>query len=317
VVDVVDGVVTLPVPAAWPPSVVVSGVVVPPVLLMADWPPPVTSLVLSVETVLSVDVVSVFVVLDLAAAGGVGEPVVGTTSAGAPALLSDPGPLLPHAASTKAAAKAAKVASDVRKRRLLMNCDNLPPGGSADRLRRNWIQALPAPRAVDQILLRELVTVVAEPEVLDSPRQLGLSGRKRQKLGDDFESFAGLLVKVDRVRVGLNDDLTTGGGGPHAVFLEEPHVSTDSVVVMVLGQGRHIPSDVTNPDPDRNDEDDETKQRPNPPDRGADDEQRRANRDRERDDRPTGEMDLLADRRNRLGLRVDVLNRLWVGGAHE
>jgi hypothetical protein len=260
VVDVVEGVVTLSVPAASPPSVVVSGVVVPPVSLMADWPPPVTSLLLSVEAVLSVDVVFELVVWDLGAAGGVGAPVVGTYNAGAPALLSDPGPLLPHAASTSAAPRAARVASDVRKRRLLMKCDNLPPGGSADRLRRSWIHPLPAPRAVDQILLRELVTVVAEPKVLDRPRQLGLGGRKRQELGDDFKSFAGLLIKVDRVRVGLNDDLTTRGRGPHAVFLKKPHVSTDSVVVMVLGQGLDIPADVTDPDPDRNDEDDETEQ---------------------------------------------------------
>jgi hypothetical protein len=179
VVDVVDGTVSLPVlvPAACPPSVLVSvtGVVVP-VSLIADWPPPVVSLLLTVELKVSADEVSVVVVvvvvLDLAAAGGVAAPVVGTVSVGAPAVLSDPGPLPPQAAITSAAAKAARLATDVRKRRLLMKCGNLPPGGSAERLRGSWIHPLPAPGAVEQILLRELIAVVAEPQVLDRPGQL-------------------------------------------------------------------------------------------------------------------------------------------------
>jgi hypothetical protein len=142
---------------------------------MADSPPPVVSLLLTVEPESSLDEVSVVVVvavLDLTAAGGVAAPVVGTVNFGAPVVLSDPGPLLPQAAIPNTAAEAASVASDARKPRLLMSCGNLPPGGSTERLRSSWIHPLPAPGAVEQILLRELITVVAEPQVLDRPGQL-------------------------------------------------------------------------------------------------------------------------------------------------
>jgi hypothetical protein len=145
------------------------------VLLIADSPPPVVSLLLTVEPEPSLDEVSVVAVVEvwvLTAAGGVAAPVVGTVNVGAPAVLSDPGPLLPQAAIPSTAAKAANAATDARKRRLLMSCGNLPPGGSAERLRSSWIHPLPAPGAVEQILLRELIAVVAEPQVLDRPRQL-------------------------------------------------------------------------------------------------------------------------------------------------
>jgi hypothetical protein len=144
------------------------------VLLMADSPPPVASLLLTVELEPSLGDVSVVVVevWDSTAAGGVAAPVVGTINLGAPVVLSDPGPLPPQAAIISAAARAASVATDGRKPRLLMSCDNLPPGGSAERLRSSWIHPLPAPGAVDQILLRELIAVVAEPQVLDRPGQL-------------------------------------------------------------------------------------------------------------------------------------------------
>jgi hypothetical protein len=143
------------------------------VLLIADSPPPVVSPLLTVELESTVDELSVVVeTWDLTAAGGVAAPVVGTVNVGAPAVLSDPGPLLPQAAIASAPAKAASVASDARKPRLLMSCGNLPPGGSAERLRSSWIHPLPAPGAVEQILLRELIAVVAEPQVLDRPGQL-------------------------------------------------------------------------------------------------------------------------------------------------
>jgi hypothetical protein len=141
---------------------------------MADSPPPVVSLLLTVEPEPSLEVVSVVTVdvWDLTAAGGVAAPVVGTVNVGAPVVLSDPGPLLPQAAIPSAATIATTIATDARKRRLLMSCGNLPPGGSAERLRSSWIHPLPAPGAVEQILLRELITVVAEPQVLDRPGQL-------------------------------------------------------------------------------------------------------------------------------------------------
>jgi hypothetical protein len=143
------------------------------VLLIADSPPPVFSLLLTVVLESAVDEVVVVVeVWDLTAAGGVAAPVVGTVRVGAPVVLSDPGPLLPHAAIAKAVARATSVATDARKLRLLMSCDNLPPGGSAERLRSSRIHPLPAPGAVEQILLRELIAVVAEPQVLDRPGQL-------------------------------------------------------------------------------------------------------------------------------------------------
>jgi hypothetical protein len=141
---------------------------------MADSPPPVVSLLLTVEPEPSLEVVSVVTVdvCDLTAAGGVAAPVVGTVNVGAPVVFSDPGPLLPQAAIPSAATIATTIATDARKRRLLMSCGNLPPGGSAERLRSSWIHPLPAPGAVEQILLRELITVVAEPQVLDRPGQL-------------------------------------------------------------------------------------------------------------------------------------------------
>jgi hypothetical protein len=145
------------------------------VVLIADSPPPVVSLLLTVELESALDKVSVVAVVetwDLTAAGGVAAPVVGTVNVGAPVVLSDPGPLLPQAAIPSVATIAASIATDARKRRLLMSCGNLPPGGSAERLRSSWIHPLPAPGAVEQILLRELIAVVAEPQVLNRPGQL-------------------------------------------------------------------------------------------------------------------------------------------------
>src|SRR5271155_4312790 len=103
---------------------------------MPDVPPPVS--LVPLELMVSVDAVVVTVVSVLGALGGVAAPVVGTVSVGAPVVLLEP-ELPPQAAISKAAVKAAIVATDARKRRLRVSGNNLPPGESADRLRGSWI----------------------------------------------------------------------------------------------------------------------------------------------------------------------------------
>jgi hypothetical protein len=130
-VEVVDGVVFVSVPAAAPPSVVVSCCWTVSLLLMPDVPPPVSTVPL--EPVVSAEAVVVAVVSVLGADGGVAAPVVGTVSVGAPVVSFDP-ELPPQAAMISATARAESVATDLRTRLLLVSCNNLPPGGSADRL---------------------------------------------------------------------------------------------------------------------------------------------------------------------------------------
>ncbi len=117
VVEVVDGVVSAaPVlgAAAVPPSVLVSCVVVA-LSVIAALPPPASVLLLSEELELSVEDAGVVELWDFVAVGGVARPVVGTVRGGAPAVLSDPA-LPPQAAITSAAAHAASIAADLRKR---------------------------------------------------------------------------------------------------------------------------------------------------------------------------------------------------------
>jgi hypothetical protein len=134
------------------------------------WPPPVFVVVsvLGVELELPVEfelefepvefcVVDVCFVL-VVAAGGVAAPVVGTVSGGAPVVL-DPDPP-PQAEMASAAASAAPAAS------FLVFLKGIHPA--------------PAPRAVEQILLRELIAVRAETQVLDRPGQLGRGWRERK-----------------------------------------------------------------------------------------------------------------------------------------
>src|SRR3954451_11240505 len=73
--------------------------------------------------------------------------------------------------------------------------------------------------AVVEVLLGELVAPVAEPEVLDGPRQLALGRLERQDDARDLKLLARLAVAVDTVRLGLDDDLAAGRGCRHAITL--------------------------------------------------------------------------------------------------
>jgi hypothetical protein len=97
---------------------------------------------------------AVLVVLTFVAVDGDAVPVVGTVSCGAPFVLPAFVPPPPHAARATATRTAAAAASSLRE------------------LVGNWIHPLPAPGAVEQILLRELVTAPTETEVLDRPGEL-------------------------------------------------------------------------------------------------------------------------------------------------
>ena len=79
--------------------------------------------------------------------------------------------------------------------------------------------------------LRELVAPVAEAQVLDGPRQLGLRRRERQDLADDLQRLARLAVDIDATGLGLDDDLAIARGCAHAVPLgvktrREPYQDT-------------------------------------------------------------------------------------------
>src|SRR5690349_2378306 len=73
--------------------------------------------------------------------------------------------------------------------------------------------------AVVEVLLGELVAPVAEPEVLDGPRQPAHRRLARQDDALDLELLARLAVAVDAVRLGLDDDLAASGRCPHAITL--------------------------------------------------------------------------------------------------
>jgi hypothetical protein len=87
--------------------------------------------------------------------------------------------------------------------------------------------ATAAVRAVVQVLLRELVTPVAEPEVLHGPRQGRARRRHRQDLRDDLHRLPGLPVAVRAAGLGGQEDLATGRWRPQPVQLTVGHAAAD------------------------------------------------------------------------------------------
>src|SRR4051794_23476760 len=81
----------------------------------------------------------------------------------------------------------------------------------------------PAVRAVVEVLLGELVAPVADPQVLDGPRQLRRRRSEREDLPEDLELLAGVAVAVDLPRLGLDDDLAPRRGRAQAVSLGDGH----------------------------------------------------------------------------------------------
>ena len=141
------------------------------------------------------------------------EAPVGTVSWGAP-TVSDVAEPDPQAARVRAAAMPTT------------NADRVGSGlvmafGTASGAER--FHAPAADRAVVEVLLAELIAPVAEPQVLDSPGQLGRGGGQRKQLGYDLELLAGLAIDVRPVRLGLDDHFPARRGRPHPVLLARPH----------------------------------------------------------------------------------------------
>jgi plastocyanin len=134
----------------------------------------------------------------------------GTVSEGAPVLRPAFEPPPPHAESPAASAIPAATPA------ILPVADIRNSG--AERL-----HAPAAVRAVVQILLRELIAPVAEPEVLDRPGQLGNARGQRQQDRHHLELLAGLAVPVAATGLGFDHDFTTGRWRPHTVLLMRPH----------------------------------------------------------------------------------------------
>jgi hypothetical protein len=141
---------------------------------------------------------------------------VGTVSGGAPevsaAVVAPP----PQAASVPESASAA------HSRASFLITDRLFPSWREPSARKR-LHPPAAGRAVVQVLLRQLVTPVAEPQVLDRPGQLGRGGGQREQHSHDLELLVGLAIHVDPVGLRFDDDLSAGGGRPHAVLLARPH----------------------------------------------------------------------------------------------
>lgn len=141
---------------------------------------------------------------------------VGTVSGGAPAVLVAGEPP-PHAARLK---QAPTPASAFPRLTVMDTARRRGTTGDSDFKR---LHAPGAMRAVVEILLTQLVTPVAETQVLDRPRQLGRRGGERQELRDHLKRFPGLAVDVRTAGLGLDHDLPPGGWRPHPVPLTQPH----------------------------------------------------------------------------------------------
>jgi hypothetical protein len=190
-----------------PDGVVLAGVVAPldgvvapldgEVEPLADVPVPL------VEELLELVVV---VAVLAATAGG----VLGTLNCGAPEVSAVPVPPPPQAASPTPARIASTIAPadlDLRAPGRL-TASRPVPRLLAARATSSGGEGLHAPaahRAIVEILLGQLVTPVAEPQVVDGPGQLGGGGRERQELRDHLQFLARLVVQIDLVRLGLND----------------------------------------------------------------------------------------------------------------
>ena len=173
--------------------------------------------------VVVVEVVDVLVELGVFAGAGVVEPVVGTVNGGEPVVSVDAAPPPPQPAAPTA--RAAPVVTVASRRTALAERIRRMPGRSTSSLRLVAERFHPPAtvRTVVEVLLRELIAVVAEPEVLDGPRKLRCRRRQRQELRDRLELLAGFTVDVFEPRLGLEDHFPARGGGPHPVFLEQPH----------------------------------------------------------------------------------------------
>jgi hypothetical protein len=160
-------------------------------------------------------VVAVEVVAD-GVAGAEATVEVGTVSGGAPEVspaVEEPPPQ---------AASAPESATGAHNRASLLLTARL------DRFRRapSGLKRLHSPaavRAVVQVLLRELVAPVAEPQVSDRPGQVRRRGGQRKQLGHHLELLAAFPVEVDPIGLRFDDDLSAGGGRPHTVLLARPH----------------------------------------------------------------------------------------------
>jgi hypothetical protein len=114
------------------------------------------------------------------------------------------------------------VARSIRPRAAARRAITGKPGSGFGRHRQRGHPAA-AGRAVVEVLLRQLVTPVAEAQVLDRPGQAGRARRERDDLADDLEGLAGVAVAVELAGLGLEEDLAPRGGGAHAVALLDAH----------------------------------------------------------------------------------------------
>jgi hypothetical protein len=148
----------------WPPPVGVVSLVVLVVTALVPPPPPEFELLDELELDPEEVPPELDVVDDFGAVAVEGEavPVVGTVSSGAPVVLPALEPPLPQAASATPASIAAAADSNERLPGSETLCRNPTPNRRDDRLTGNRIHPLPAPRAVEQILLRQLVAMAAE-----------------------------------------------------------------------------------------------------------------------------------------------------------